>query len=190
MFSNFASVYALKLEGKSKKGSEPRIILLSFLAVLLPASVLLTLPVFSVTGLSITDALFTATSAISVTGLGVVDTGKHFTFAGQLLLMLLMQVGGLGQMTLSAVLLYLFGVKLSLRQQALTKGALGQDVRINLRSLVKKIILFAVIAETIGVVILAIQWVPEMGWQQGYFTQHSTRFLRSTMLGFHCFQTV
>ncbi|MFA0025808.1 Ktr system potassium transporter B, partial [Vibrio sp. 10N.261.49.A5] len=51
----------------------------------------------------------------------------------------LMQVGGLGQMTLSAVLLYMFGVRLSLKQQALAKEALGQDRKINLRKLVKKI---------------------------------------------------
>ncbi len=81
-----------------EKGSEPRIILLSFLGVLLPSAVLFTLPVFSVSGLSITDALFTATSAISVTGLGVVDTGEHFTLAGKILLMCLIQIGGLGQM--------------------------------------------------------------------------------------------
>ncbi|MDF5596700.1 Ktr system potassium transporter B, partial [Vibrio parahaemolyticus] len=67
--------YAPDGKQEKAKGNEPRIILLSFLGVLLPSAVLLTLPVFSVTGLSITDALFTATSAISVTGLGVVDTG-------------------------------------------------------------------------------------------------------------------
>jgi len=151
------------------KGSEPRIILLTFLGVLLPSAVLLTLPVFSVTGLSLTDALFTATSAISVTGLGVVDTGEHFTLAGKILLMFLMQVGGLGQMTLSAVLLYLFGVRLSLRQQALAKDALGQDRHVNLRKLVKKIVIFALIAETIGFIFLSFRWVPEMGWQTGMF---------------------
>lgn len=129
------------------KGGEPRIILLSFLGVLLPSAVLLTLPVFSVSGLSITDALFTATSAISVTGLGVVDTGQHFTLAGKILLMCLMQIGGLGQMTLSAVLLYMFGVRLSLRQQALAKEALGQERQVNLRRLVKKIVTFALVAE-------------------------------------------
>lgn len=94
--------YAPDGKQEKAKGNEPRIILLSFLGVLLPSAVLLTLPVFSVTGLSITDALFTATSAISVTGLGVVDTGQHFTLAGKILLMFLMQIGGLGQMTLSA----------------------------------------------------------------------------------------
>lgn len=161
--------YTLKPDNKPKKGSEPKIILTSFLGVLVPSAILLTLPVFSVTGLSFTDALFTATSAISVTGLGVVDTGTHFTLAGKVLLMFLMQVGGLGQMTLSAVLLYMFGVRLSLKQQALAKDALGQDRRVNLRSLVKKIIAFALIAEFIGFILLCFRWVPEYGWETGSF---------------------
>ncbi len=93
------------------------------MAILIPGAILLTLPVFSVSGLSFVDALFTATSAISVTGLGVVDTGTHFSTSGKVLLMILMQIGGLGQMTLSAVLLYMFGLRVSLRQQSLTKRA-------------------------------------------------------------------
>ncbi|HHF3043629.1 TPA: TrkH family potassium uptake protein [Vibrio diabolicus] len=161
--------YAPDGKREKAKGNEPRIILLSFLGVLLPSAVLLTLPVFSVTGLSITDALFTATSAISVTGLGVVDTGQHFTLAGKILLMLLMQIGGLGQMALSAVLLYMFGVRLSLRQQALAKEALGQDRQVNLNRLVKRIVIFALVAESIGFIFLSVRWVPEMGWQTGMF---------------------
>ncbi|GAJ77406.1 LOW QUALITY PROTEIN: potassium uptake protein TrkH [Vibrio sp. JCM 18905] len=161
--------YAPDGKREKGKGNEPRIILLSFLGVLLPSAVLLTLPVFSVTGLSITDALFTATSAISVTGLGVVDTGQHFTLAGKSLLMFLMQIGGLGQMTLSAVLLYMFGVRLSLRQQALAKEALGQDRQVNLNRLVKRIVIFALVAESIGFIFLSVRWVPEMGWQTGMF---------------------
>ena len=97
-----SSIFAIKQDGEKKGWSEPKIILGSFMSILIPSAVLLTLPIFSVSGLSFTDALFTATSAISVTGLGVVDTGQHFTIAGQVLLLILMQVGGLGQMTLSA----------------------------------------------------------------------------------------
>ncbi|AUI85690.1 Ktr system potassium transporter B [Vibrio azureus] len=169
LFHQKGVFYAPDNKKERAKGGEPRIILLTFLSVLIPSAVLLTLPIFSVTGLSITDALFTATSAISVTGLGVVDTGQHFTLAGKLLLMCLMQIGGLGQMTLSAVLLYMFGVRLSLRQQALAKDALGQDRQVNLRRLVKRIVVFALVAETVGFLILAFRWVPEMGWQTGLF---------------------
>lgn len=162
-------IYPIKLNKKSAVPSEPYLIVASFLAVLVPSALLLTLPVFSVTGLSFSDAFFTATSAISVTGLGVVDTGRHFTTSGKVLLMLLMQIGGLGQMTLSAVLLYMFGVRLSLKQQALAQEALGQDRRVNIKGLVKKIIIFAFIAEAIGAAVLAMRWVPEMGWSQGGF---------------------
>ncbi len=161
--------YPLEKDLANKKSSEPKIILFSFLWVLIPSAILLTLPVFSVSGLSFTDALFTATSAISVTGLGVVDTGQHFTLAGKILLMTLMQIGGLGQMTLSAVLLYLFGVRLSLNQQALAKEALGQDRAINLRTLVIKIITFALITELLGFILLSFRWVPEFGWGTGMF---------------------
>lgn len=161
--------YPLEKDNIHKKNSEPKIILLSFLWVLIPSAILLTLPVFSVSGLSFSDALFTATSAISVTGLGVVDTGEHFTLAGKILLMALMQIGGLGQMTLSAVLLYLFGVRLSLNQQALAKEALGQDRSVNLRKLVVKIITFALVTELIGFILLSFRWVPEFGWSTGLF---------------------
>ncbi|PQJ84732.1 TrkH family potassium uptake protein [Aliivibrio sifiae] len=162
-------LFPIKNSRKAKEWSEPRIILFSFLAILLPSAVLLTLPVFSVTGLSFMDALFTATSAISVTGLGVVDTGSHFTISGKIVLMFLMQIGGLGQMTLSAVLLYVFGLRLSLRQQALAKEALGQEKKVNLRKLIKSIICFALIAELIGMIILSFRWVPDLGLAKGLF---------------------
>ncbi len=164
-----ASIFTIKMDGDNRRWSEPKIILGSFIAILVPAAVLLTLPVFSVSGLSFTDALFTATSAISVTGLGVVDTGQHFTIEGKILLMLLMQIGGLGQMTLSAILLYMFGVRLSLKQQALAQEALGQDRKVNIVKLVKRIIIFALIAELLGMLILAFTWVPQLGWPQGLF---------------------
>ena len=162
-------LFPIKNHKKTKEWSEPRIILFSFLAILLPSAVLLTLPVFSVSGLSFMDALFTATSAISVTGLGVVDTGSHFTISGKVLLMFLMQIGGLGQMTLSAVLLYVFGLRLSLRQQALAKEALGQEKKVNLRKLIKSIICFALVAELIGMIILSFRWVPDLGVAKGLF---------------------
>ncbi len=156
-------------KGNKQPISETKIIVFSFLAILIPSAFLLTLPWFSVSGLSFTDALFTATSAISVTGLGVVDAGTHFTTAGQVVLMFLMQIGGLGQMTLSAVLLYLFGVRLTLRQQALAKEALGQEKSVDIRRLVIHIIIFALSAEAIGLVLLAIDWVPQFGWRKGLF---------------------
>ena len=160
----------IKTNKRDKRWSEPKIIIFSFLAILIPGAILLTLPVFSVSGLSFVDALFTATSAISVTGLGVVDTGTHFSTSGKVLLMILMQIGGLGQMTLSAVLLYMFGLRVSLRQQSLTKEQLGQEKFINIRLLVKHIIIFVITCELIGTFFLSLRWVPMMGWDKGLFT--------------------
>jgi trk system potassium uptake protein len=169
-FSKKSAVLHLKGEDGNKRWSEPRVILLSFLAILFPSALLLTFPIFSVSGLSFIDALFTATSAISVTGLGVVDTGEHFTFTGKILLMLLMQIGGLGQMTLSAILLYMFGLRISLRQQSVTKEELGQGNSVNLRRLVKHIIIFSCFAELCGTVLLAFRFVPQLGWSEGIFS--------------------
>ncbi|PKF62264.1 Ktr system potassium transporter B [Psychromonas sp. psych-6C06] len=169
-FSKQSAVLHVKKENGKKRWSEPRVILFSFLAILLPGALLLTLPIFSVSGLSFIDALFTATSAISVTGLGVVDTGEHFTFTGKVLLMILMQIGGLGQMTLSAILLYMFGLRLSLRQQSLTKEELGQGKSVNLRKLVKHILVFSCIAELCGMILLAVRFVPQLGWSEGLFS--------------------
>ncbi|XHF83355.1 TrkH family potassium uptake protein [Vibrio sp. HN007] len=164
-----SSSYTVTKGGRKQTGSEPKVIFGSFLAILIPAAVLLTLPVFSVWGLSFVDALFTATSAISVTGLGVVDTGQHFTLSGKILLMFLMQIGGLGQMTLSAVLFYMFGMRLSLQQQAVTKEELGQEKRVDVHKLVKGIIAFSLVAELIGFLLLSFKWVPEYGWSTGTF---------------------
>jgi len=149
--------------------SAPKIILSSFLGILIPSSFLLMLPYFSVTGLSFIDALFTATSAISVTGLGVVDTGMHFNTLGKVLLMLLMQIGGLGQMTLSAVLLYIFGVRMSIKQQTATREELGQGHVVDIRQLVKEVVVFSLFIEAVGMAILATRWVPELGWSEGLF---------------------
>ena len=154
---------------KTHTWSAPRIIIVSFLSILLPAALLLTFPIFSVSGLSFLDALFTATSAISVTGLGVVDTGLHFTLEGKILLLFLIQIGGLGQMTLSAILLYALGIKMGLKQQFATREELGQADTINISALVKRIVAFAIAAEVIGMLILAVKWVPEMGLSHGLF---------------------
>ena len=94
---------------KKRFSSPASIILVSYFCVLLPSTLFLMTPFASVTGLNWIDALFTAASALTVTGLGIVDTGEHFSTAGQIWLIILMQLGGLGQMTLSILILLAFG---------------------------------------------------------------------------------
>ncbi|MCF8277494.1 MAG: ATPase [Flavobacteriales bacterium] len=85
-----------------------QLFILSFLAIILFGSSLLMLPKATYDGISYLDALFTSTSAVCVTGLAVVDTGTHFTVFGQTIIMILIQVGGLGILTFASYFSYFF----------------------------------------------------------------------------------
>lgn len=116
------------------------------------------------------DALFTATSATTVTGLAVVSTGNDFTLFGQTVIMVLMQIGGLGLMTFAVLIVMLLGKKIGLRgriliQQSFNQYSLGGMIR-----LVRIILLFTFGIEAIAAAFLAVRWVPEYGWGFGLFT--------------------
>jgi Trk-type K+ transport system membrane component len=85
-----------------------QLFIVSFLVIILLGSFLLILPNATYTGISFLDALFTSTSAVCVTGLAVVDTGTHFTLFGQTIIMILIQVGGLGILTFASYFNYFF----------------------------------------------------------------------------------
>jgi trk system potassium uptake protein len=134
-----------------------RTICLGFLAVITLGTVLLVLPVASTqawNGSHWIVALFTATSAVCVTGHAVVDTGTYFTFFGQFVIMALAQIGGLGYMTVTTFLLLLLGRKFGLKdkvaiQQALDRSGIQGAAQI-LRSIIATTLLF----EITGVFIL------------------------------------
>ena len=105
----------------------PKILVLGFAIVILIGAFLLTLPIATEDGkgLSFLNALFTATSATCVTGLVVVDTGDTFTMFGELVILLLIQIGGLGFMTFATFLFLLLGKKISLKERLLLQEALN-----------------------------------------------------------------
>lgn len=164
--NNFA--FALHKEDDSR-WSEAKLILGSFLIILLIGTIFLVQPSSHNGEVTFINALFTATSAICVTGLGVVDTGTAFTLQGQIFLIILMEIGGLGQMTMTLLLIAIFSKRVGLRQQVLAKEALGQEGSVNIIQLVKRIVLFAFVAQLIGTALMAIRWVPEMGWVHGLY---------------------
>ncbi len=167
---NWRSNYTFTLYREdNSRWSEARLILGSFLIILLVGTLFLVQPSSHKGEVTFINALFTATSAISVTGLGVVDTGTAFTLQGQIILLILMEIGGLGQMTMTLLLIAMFSKRVGLRQQVLAKEALGQEGSVNIVQLVKRIVLFALIAQLIGTAIMAIRWVPEMGWSHGLY---------------------
>ncbi|WP_416670560.1 TrkH family potassium uptake protein [Egbenema bharatensis] len=133
-----------------------RTICLGFLAVATIGTLLLLLPFSSADGHwgDLVTALFTATSAVCVTGLIVVDTGSHFSFFGQLVILALIQVGGLGYMTATTFLLLLLGRRLGLRDKIAIQQSLDKTGMSGVGQLVKSIIAMTLIFELSGTFLL------------------------------------
>lgn len=132
------------------------IIALSFIFVIAVGTLLLMLPRATMDGkfLSLIDAAFTSTSAVCVTGLVVVDTSSHFSPIGRIIIMMLIQVGGLGLMTLSTFFAVMFAGGLSVRVKVLMKDLLSQESLSEGTSLLKRILLFTFIVEYTGSILL------------------------------------
>ncbi len=148
--------------------------LLSFLIVILIGAALLLLPRAVVPGktLSPLDALFTATSATCVTGLIVVDTGTHFSLLGQLIILTLLQIGGLGIMTISSFFALFFGRGMAIRERIMLQEMLNVDRLGAITRLLRGVILITFITEIIGAVILFFSW-NQPHWTLGHRIYHS-----------------
>jgi len=146
------------------KLNPPKALVLGFAIIILIGTFFLTLPVATVdaNGLSFLDALFTATSATCVTGLVVVDTGDTFSIFGELVILFLIQIGGLGFMTFATFLFLLLGKKISLKERLLLKEAFNNVTIAGLVKLVKRILLFTALIELIGGFILSIRFSFDM----------------------------
>ncbi|KOP82992.1 TrkH family potassium uptake protein [Cytobacillus solani] len=142
----------------------PKLLVLGFAAVILIGALLLTLPVATEDGkgLSFINALFTATSATCVTGLVVVDTGDTFTMFGELVILSLIQIGGLGFMTFATFLFLLLGKRISLKDRLLLKEAVNHLSIAGVVRLVKRILLFTALIEMAGGIILSIRFSLDM----------------------------
>lgn len=129
---------------------------LSFAIIIIIGSILLTLPKATVSGQSTPylDALFTSTSAVCVTGLVVYNTAEHFTLFGQIIILILIQIGGLGVMTLTTFFAAFLSGGLSVRARFLMKDYLNQLNVSNIYSLILKIFLFTFVIELIGAAII------------------------------------
>jgi len=145
---------------QEKKLSPPQVLALGFLAAIAVGTILLNLPAASSIGKSIgfINALFTATSATCVTGLIVLDTGKDFSTFGQLVILILLQCGGLGIMTMSTMFAFLVGKKISLRQRLIMQESLNQFSIGGLVRLAKYILIFTAAIEITGAIILFFCW--------------------------------
>jgi trk system potassium uptake protein len=132
-----------------------------FGGLIVAGTIILSLPVSSasMTWTPVLDALFTATSAVCLTGLVVVDTGTHWSAVGQVVLLLLMQIGGIGFMTSSTMLFILVGSGVTIRQRLLLREALGGGTLGSVLHLARRVIVFTLIAEVAGAVILSLRFL-------------------------------
>jgi len=150
----------IQSEKEKKKLSPPRVLAIGFMSVILTGALLLTLSIATVDGkgLPFVDALFTATSAVCVTGLVVVDTGSVFSVFGQIVILLLIQIGGLGFMTFATMFAILLGKKINLNERMILQEAYNQSTLGGIVRLAKYVFLAAFVIESMGVIILTIRW--------------------------------
>lgn len=162
--------YAQKKKRK-RAMTQTQIIALGFFVMITIGTLLLMLPISSKDGTwtSLTDALFTATSASCVTGLVVFDTYSHWTLFGQIVLILLIQIGGLGFMTIATLFSLLLRRKIGLKERELMQESVSTLHIGGVVKLTKKILLGTLIFEGTGAVFLAFRFIPIFGFFEGLY---------------------
>lgn len=146
-----------------------RTIAVGFLGIILAGTVLLMLPIASADGkpAGLLTALFTATSATCVTGLVVVDTYSGWSVFGKVVLLGLIQIGGLGFMTIGVFVAVLMKKNIGLKERGILQESMNTLQIGGIVRLVRKITIGTLIIEGTGAVLLAIRFVPQMGWAEG-----------------------
>ena len=149
--------------------SYPRIIILTFISIILVGSVLLSLPVSSKSGdgFPFLNALFTATSATCITGLTVYDIYVHFSLFGQIVILLLIQIGGLGVMSMVWLFFFMLRRKISFANRMLMADSLSIDTNKGIVRMMRRMLAITFGCELLGAMVLSIRFVPLFGASQG-----------------------
>lgn len=153
------------LKNKKITLSTTQIILLSFLATILVGSALLALPISSASGKAVPylDALFTATTATCVTGLVTLPTVSAWSVFGQIVILILIQVGGLGIITIMSGLMLLLNRKMGIGDRLLIQDAFNLNTMAGLAKFVKNVLFGTLIIEGVGALLYMLVFVPEFG---------------------------
>lgn len=156
---------------KFKNMSPVRIIASSFIVTILVGALLLTLPFASKTGdwTNFLDALYTATSATCVTGQTVLNTAAHWNYFGKTVIMLMIELGGLGFMSFVVIFVTFFGRKLRLKQRLVIQESLNIEHLSDVSGLIKYLIKFSLITQTIGAILLSVRFIPNLGVLKGIY---------------------
>lgn len=146
-------------------------IMLGFLGIIIVGTLILTLPIASKDGLptSFADAVFTATSATCVTGLVIADTYSKWTLFGQLVILGLIQIGGLGFITIGVYIATIFKKKISLKSREAIHESISTMQTAGTVRLTRRLITGTLLIEALGAMILATRFIPDFGLEQGIY---------------------
>ncbi|WP_441367211.1 TrkH family potassium uptake protein [Acinetobacter lwoffii] len=149
--------------------SPPSLLALGFLGLILIGSLLLMLPIAHHGEISWLEAIFTATSAVTITGLSVVNVGEAYTVFGQIVIMFLLQCGGLGFMTFAILAVMSLAPQLGLKQQVMAQESIGQTSLKKVSFTIKAVFLYSLFFEAIGTLILTLAWLKEYQFSDALF---------------------
>ncbi len=149
--------------------SPPSLLALGFLSFIVVGTLLLKLPISHHGELSWLNALFTSTSAVTITGLSVVNVGDAYTTFGKVVIMLLLQSGGLGFMTFAILAALSLSSNIRLKQQMMAQETIGQTSLAKVSFTIKGVLLYSLFFEAIGTLILTIAWMPEYDFSRAFF---------------------
>lgn len=149
--------------------SPPSLLALGFLGLILIGSLLLMLPIAHQGDISWLQAIFTATSAVTITGLSVVNVGEAYTVFGQVVIMFLLQCGGLGFMTFAILAVMSLAPKMGLKQQVMAQESIGQTSLKKVSFTIKAVFLYSLFFEAIGTLILTLSWLREYPFSEALF---------------------
>ncbi|MFB6364839.1 TrkH family potassium uptake protein [Paenibacillus elgii] len=170
----------------------PQILVIGFAAIILLGATLLSLPISSASGQPtlFLDALFTATSATCVTGLVVVDTGSHYSMFGQIVIISLIQVGGLGFMTMATLFAFVLRKRISLKERLILQEAMNQGSMEGIVRLIRRVLVYSLTIEFVAAVIFSIRWSFDLGIAKGIYFGifHAISFFNNA--GFDLFGSV
>ncbi len=141
-----------------------------FLALILLGTILLSMPFSSNDGLTFSDALFMATSASCVNGLAVISVGHELSFAGQFILLSLIEVGGIGIMAISTLIMLIVHFKMNFEQLSAFNSSYSADDSSGASHVVKKVILITLAIELCGAIMLFTQFSDMPIWQRIFFS--------------------
>jgi len=160
-----------KLRGFAAKPTPAKILSAGFIILISLGAFLLWMPFSARNGKSTAfiDAFFTATSAVCVTGLVVVDTNSHWSLIGQIIILLLIQIGALGIMSIVTLFAVFTGKNMGLTQRLAIRDSISHFSLVNIVNTFKRILMVTLVIEGFGALLIAIVLVPQYGWLGGFW---------------------